>query len=294
MTRRARLVLNPIPWASRAWNKLPEIVNLLEEAGIRVDLTFTKITEGMTRSVAQAVQEGYSLIIAGGGDGTVSEVAAGLVGTGVPLGILPFGTFNNIAHSLGLPKDIAEAAATIARGHTIDIDAGAANGTYFFEAMGMGLDASLFPIGEEIKGGRYEKVLEGAARFLRHRKAEFTLILDENEINLRSPMIVVANGPYYGSGFTVAPSANLTDGLLDVVTFDCSKVEITRHFALSARRREHKEICVSSFQTREVTILPKLPLPAHVDGKPLAGTSVTCRVIPAALRVIVPDRPGPR
>ena len=294
MTRRARLILNPIPWASRAWSKLPEIMNVLEEAEIRVDLTFTKLDEAMPRAVEQAVQDGYSLIIAGGGDGTVSEVAAGLVGTSIPLGILPFGTYNNIAHSLGLPLDIVAAASNVARGHTMDIDVCVANGTYFFEAMGVGLDAALFPIGEEIKGGHYERVLQGTAKFLRHRKAAFTLLFDENELNVRSPMIVVANGPYYGPGFTVAPGASLTDGMLDVVTFACSKVEIARHFALSARHREHQEICVLTYQTREVTILPKLPLPAHADGKPLASTPVTCRVIPGALRVIVPDAPGRR
>lgn len=288
MIRRARLILNPIPWGRRSWSKLPETINLLEEANIRVDLTFTKLTEAITQSLSQAVQEGYDLVIAGGGDGTVSEVAAGLVGTGIPLGILPFGTFNNIAHSLSIPLDLIEAARNIARSHTMDIDVGVVNGIYFFEAVGVGLDASLFPIGEDIKEGHYEKVLQGAVRFLRYRKAEITLILDGDEMKLRSPMAVVANGPYYGAGFTVAPQASLTDGIFEVVFFECSKVEVARHFALSAQNREHEEPCVSTLQAREITILSPLSLPAHADGRPIGNVPLTCRVVPKYLRVIVP------
>ncbi|MBI4319896.1 MAG: diacylglycerol kinase family lipid kinase [Chloroflexi bacterium] len=305
--QRARLILNPIPWAQRAWNKLPEVVNLLEEAGIRVDLSFTKITEALTLSVRQAVEEGYSLVIVGGGDGTVSEVAGGLVGTGMPLGILPFGTFNNVAHSLGLPLDLAEAASNIAQANTVDIDVGVVGrrsftpsqfegvrDTFFFEAAGVGLDASVFPIGEEIKGGHYEKVLEGAMKFLGHRKANFTLVLDGKQVKVRSPMVVVANGPYYGAGFTVAPQADLSDGTLDVICFDCSKTEMVRQFALSARNRSHTELCLLPYRAREITIVPELPLPAHADGKPIGNAPITCRVLPRALRVIVPPgrRPG--
>ena len=108
--RRARLILNPISWGHHEWSKLPEITDLLGEVGIRLDLAFTRKAEPVTDVVEMAVHEGYDLVIAGGGDGTVGEVATGLVGTGVPLGILPLGTFNNIAHSLGLPLDAHQAA----------------------------------------------------------------------------------------------------------------------------------------------------------------------------------------
>jgi diacylglycerol kinase (ATP) len=206
----------------------------------------------------------------------------------VPLGILPFGTFNNIAHSLGLPLELVLAAEVIAAGKTRDIDVGLANDTYFFEAAGVGLDASLFPIGEEIKGGHYEKLLQGAAALLGHHKVRFSLKVDDSELELNCPMIVIANGPYYGAGFTVAPQASLDDGMLDIVTFDCTKVEIARHFALSARNREHEEVCIMSFRAKEITLTPELDLAAHADGKPLGNVPLTCRVLPKALKVLVP------
>ncbi|MBI2907200.1 MAG: diacylglycerol kinase family lipid kinase [Chloroflexi bacterium] len=288
MSRRAKLILNPIPWAQRAWSKLPEMVNLLEDADIHADLTFTKMNETMTKTVEQAAGDGYDLVIAGGGDGTVSEVAAGLVGTGVPLGILPFGTYNNIAHSLGIPLDLSEAAYRVARGRTIDIDVGVANGVYFFEAVGVGLDATLFPIGEEIKGGHYEKLAKAAMTFLRHRKADIELLTPKHRVRLRSPMVVVANGPYYGAGIQINPGADLSDGLLEVVTFECNKMEVALHFALNAQHRQYEQPCVVRLQVDEVKIDCSLPLPAHADGKPIGTCPVSCKLIPESLRVIVP------
>lgn len=273
---------------------LPEVINIFEEADIRADLTFTKITEQLTESVARAVEEGYDLVIVGGGDGTVSEVATGLVGTGMPLGILPFGTFNNVAHSLGISLELGEAARTIVQGSALAIDVGIANGKYFFEAAGVGLDASLFPIGEEIKGGHYEKVWQGANRFLRHHKAELTLVAGEYEVKLSTPLVVIANGPYYGAGFTIAPHASMTDGLLDVINFECNRIELVRQFAFSARNREHQEACIATFRTKEVTVQSTLGLPAHADGRPIGIVPVTIGVIPGALQVIVPSPPQDR
>lgn len=285
--RRARMILNPVPWSHRAWKLLPLITETLEDAGVRVDLSFTRLTESLPAMVSEAVQHGYDMIIAGGGDGTVSEVAAGLVGIGMPLGILPFGTYNNIAHSLDLPLDLKAATRLIAQGRTKQIDVGSVNGVPFFEAVGVGLDATLFPIGEDIKGGHYEKVLQGAIRFLRYRQADFTITLDKRQISLRSSLVVVANGPYYGAGIKIAPHASLSDGKLDVITFDCNKVELARHFALSARRREHEEYCVYMERSSQVIVESPLPLPAHADGKPMAGVPVNCTVLPGALSVIV-------
>ncbi|MDO8670779.1 MAG: diacylglycerol kinase family lipid kinase [Dehalococcoidia bacterium] len=288
MVRKARLVLNPIPWSRKAWRRLPEIIGILEESGIRADLTFTKLTGYVAELVARAVEDGYDLVIVGGGDGTVGEVATGLVGTGITLGILPFGTFNNVAHSLGVSLDLDEAARSIARGKTLDIDVGVANGTYFFEAAGVGLDASLFPIGEEIKGGHYRKLLGGANRFLRQAKAEIKVAGEGFAVDLHTPLVVVANGPYYGAGFTVAPRANLTDGMLDVINFECTRVELARQFTLSSGNRLHEESCVATFRAGALTITSSLDLPAHADGRPIGTVPVTCSVLPGALRVIVP------
>jgi hypothetical protein len=112
---------------------------------------------------ANAVAAGVEKVLVVGGDGTVSEVARELVYKPGTLGILPIGTFNNIARSIGVPADLPVATNIIATGHESKIDVGLANDThYFFEAAGAGLDATLFTVGEEIKSGRWTRIVQAA------------------------------------------------------------------------------------------------------------------------------------
>ena len=160
--RRVRLIMNPVSGDDQPnLMKLPDIIAAMEAAGIRADLAFTSPDESPTCIAQRAVAEGYDMVVVGGGDGTVAEVAKGLIQTPVPLGILPIGTYNNIARSLNLPTDIAEACQVLAQGKIQQIDVGQANQEhYFFEAAGVGLDAALFPLGEAIKGGRWGRMLQ--------------------------------------------------------------------------------------------------------------------------------------
>lgn len=288
--RRAWLILNPIPWERRVKDGLAPLMSTLEAGGIRCELSFTKMTHTMTKTVAAAVREGYDLVVAGGGDGTVSEVASALVGTGIPLGIIPCGTFNNIASSLGIAENLGEAAALIVAGKTRDIDTGLANRDYFFEASGVGLDASLFPIGEEIKGGRYHRVFQAARRFLGYSVVEMRITLDGGtEIRANSPLVVVANGPYYGSAFNIAPEAQLDDGVFSVVVFEtCTRFDVAGYLAATAQRRQSSLPCISTYKASSVEVSAEASIPAHADGKPIGTTPVTFRTIPKGLRVIVP------
>lgn len=291
MKLRARVILNPIPWEKHVRDGLAPLLSTLEDGGIRCDVSFTRMTEAMTESVAQAVHERYDLVIAGGGDGTISEVASGLVGTGIPLGIIPCGTFNNIATSLGLPpRDHHRAATIILAGKTRDIDVGKVNGYYFFEAAGVGLDASIFPIGEEIKGGHYYKLFEASRRFLMYHPAEMSIVLDNTrEVTVQAPMVVVANGPYYGSAFNIAPEAVMDDGVFSVVIFEtCTRLEVARYFAATSGRRKSSLPCISTYRASQVEIKSDTPLPAHADGRPIGTAPLSLQTIHKRLRVIVP------
>lgn len=149
--KHVRLILNP---SSANPMKLPDIIAAMEVADMRADLAFTSASESPTLIAQRAVEEGYDMVVVGGGDGTVSEIAKGLIHAPIPLGILPIGTYNNIARSLNLPTALAEACFVLGHGQIKSIDVGQANDEHhFFEAAGVGLDAALFPLGEEIKGG---------------------------------------------------------------------------------------------------------------------------------------------
>ena len=319
--KRARLIMNPVSGQDQPNPmKLPEIVAGMEAENIRADLAFTKPDESPAAIAQRAVEEGYDMVVVGGGDGTVSEVAKGLIHAPIPLGILPIGTYNNIAHSLNLPNDIAEACKVLAHGQIKSIDVGQANDEhYFFEAAGVGLDAALFPLGEEIKGGRWGRMIQAAQlamgyqpqrlciqfdrpisearkqsatkqRFGRRRR----LVSTRGELRLRALLVAIANGPYYGTGFTVAPDAIIDDGLLTVSVFrDFSKWELIRHFWSISKGQYHYSPKIETYHVAEVRLISKAKLPVHIDGHPLGELPVTLKSIKHALKVIVPTADTP-
>lgn len=313
--KRARLIMNPVSGDNQPNPmKLPDIVAAMESEDIRADLAFTKPDESPALIAQRAVEEGYDMVVVGGGDGTVSEVAKGLLHAPIPLGVVPIGTYNNIARSLNLPTDIAEACQVLAHGQIKSIDVGQANDEqYFFEAAGVGLDAALFPLGEEIKGGRWGRMLQAAQIAMGYEPQGLRIQLDrpisearsqpatrrrfmgrrvtsaQRELRLRALLVVIANGPYYGTGFTVAPDAIMDDGLLTVSVYrDFSKWELIRHFWSISRGQYHYSPKIETYCAAEVRLTSKAELPVHIDGHPLGNLPVRLKTIKHALKVIVP------
>lgn len=191
-----------------------------------------------TELARRAVEEARSLVIAAGGDGTVNEVAQGLAGSDTILGVMPLGTIMNVARTLWIPRDLALAARTLAEGKVLAMDMGKRGDSYFLEAAGVGLDAGLF--------GYFERMEEGASRLASVRAAfrfmrqlgtpRLTVEYDNGgRIEARAPMVSVANGPYVGAAYAIAPGARIDDGLLDVVVFRrTSTLRILLHLLLIA------------------------------------------------------------
>ncbi len=262
---------------------------------------------------ARARAAGCSWVAAAGGDGTIEAVASALMETDLPLGVIPVGTFNNFARSLGLPLDPREACAVIRAGQARPIDVGIANGKPFFECVGSGLDAALYPLGEEIKSGKFHRWADFFRKAFRYRRQSFVLTLDRpvneaitggvinesrhlarhlarktsREITLHALMLTVSNGPYFGMNFAVAPQQRMDDGLLTVNVFSrYSKLQLWWHFLSIAFGRH--EYCPKSvaFRVASVKISGPRRLPVHRDGSPekaLWPLDIACR--PGALSV---------
>src|SRR5881275_1090561 len=155
---RTILILNPVagntPIAEtqgiRETNE-EAILRGLRAYGIEPDVWYTTLEDAGEGLAKKAADEGAELVIAAGGDGTIHAVAAGLIERESTLGIIPMGTMNNLAHSLGIPSTLEEACAIIGKGESHAIDVGHINGQIFLEVAGAGLEAALFPAAEEIK-----------------------------------------------------------------------------------------------------------------------------------------------
>jgi diacylglycerol kinase (ATP) len=314
--RRACLLVNPASGkgseAKAQGNAHEKIWSELRRAGIWAELVETQPDVPPGEIASRAAKEGFAMVIASGGDGTVGATAKGLVGTDCPLGILPMGTYNNFARSLRLPHDLRAACQVLARGRTRRVDVGEANGHYFLEAAGVGIDASLFPLGEEIKSGRWIRLWQALKLAYQAEPSRIHFELDlplseayqdgarnrggsqpfaageqKRALDFSAFLLIVANTRYYGSGFTVAPNAIMDDGLMNVRIFrNFSKGELLKHFWSISRRRYAYSPKIDTFTAREVHITAKSDLPFHVDGYPVGKLPLKIKCLRRALRVL--------
>jgi len=248
-----------------------------------------------------------------GGDGTVESMASSLLDSGIPMGIIPAGTYNNFARSLHLPLDPIKACEVIRNGTHRPVDVGFANGRPFFECLGTGLDAALYPLGETIKSGRRLLWWDLFRQAYRYPRQSLTIELDRpvcqalvpgtsneshrlvhelkhkssNQITVSALMLVVSNGPYFGMNFNIAPEERMDDGLLTVTLFSrYSKWDLWWRFFSVAYTR--KRYCPRSIAFRVANLRVSGPevLPVHLDGssqRDIWPISISC--LPQALHV---------
>jgi diacylglycerol kinase (ATP) len=281
-----------------------ELRQVLAADGLEVTLQTLGEEDDPGALAAQAVRNGCDVAVAGG-DGTVRPVAAALVGSDATLGVIPRGSWNNIARGWGLPAAELDAAAVIHGGTAQLVDVGLAwhpaadaagsqanvepprDAIAFFEAAGAGLDAAGF--GAAAVGTRYGtwRAMAAAWRALRRRRTRMVLTIDGRQMRTGAPAITACNGPYYGLGFALAPEADPSDGLLDLVVFSgMSTLDIVRHYLAVARNRPRHEPRVQRVRARSIGVAgQRRTLPAHADGESIGITPVIFAVRAGALRV---------
>lgn len=275
--------------------QLPRVLEALKRVGIDVDVR-VKYKKSIARKDARrAAKAGYRLVIAAGGDGTVGAVARGLIGTSATLGILPLGTNNNTATTLGVPSDLNEACALLAAGAARWIDVGRVRPTghkaaTFLEMAFVGLPAVLTEAGQHVEKGRWDAMREALPSALTMEPTLTRVVLDDSrpEHLVRTLFVVIANGPRAGAGLTVVPRARLDDGMLDVHVFEDQDQR-----ALAARLIEARgsvgdvEHAARRAQARRVRIEAVRPLPIVADSKPVGTTPATFDLYSHAVRVVV-------
>ena len=221
------------------------------------------------------------------------------------LGIVPFGSWNNIARGCGIPQEPSAALAAVMAGAMREVDVGLAwhrrrtnrnrrrthpsDATAFFEAAGVGLDAAGF--GAANAGERHGtwSALRHGWQALRRRRTPMRLTVDGRRLRTAALAVTVCNGPYHGLGFAVAPDADPADGLLDLVVFSgMSRFDVIRHYLAVARGRPRREPRMRYLIARRIRVDSARPLPVHADGEPLGTTPIAFAVRPGALRIFAP------
>lgn len=297
-----KLIANPgAGKASDAETNLKLVTGYLEKNGLKVDVALAKPKEKATPLAEQAVKDGYKTVIAMGGDGTIEAVMRGMIGSKVRLGIVPAGTENNIAWSLGIPKDLEEACALIASDHTLKLDMGQVTTRkgkkfIFFEMATIGLSAAVYPDANKAAGGKLASLKTAAMTFIHQetRPKVFLTLDDESKVEVETMLVMVSNTPVFGKKFKVAPNASLQDGLLDISVYpDFGKVELIRYYAAVMDGGYSGDGKVEHYQARKMKIKTSPKQDVMADGIELGKGTVTIKVRKAALRVITAEKnPG--
>jgi diacylglycerol kinase (ATP) len=264
------------------------LADALRSRGLLVQLHILRESDDPAEIARSAAED----VVVAGGDGTVGLVAEVLVGGDRTLGIVPTGSWNNIARGLGIPLELEPALDVIGRGEVARVDSGlashdGADPRAFFEAAGVGLDAAGF--GAVELGGRagWRFAIRAAWRALRRRRTRMLIEVDGREMRRWAPAVTVCIGPYHGLGFALVTEADPADGLLDIAIFSgMSELEVVRHFLRVARGRPWREPRIEVLQGKRVTVRGEhRVLPAHADGRVIGITPVTFEVQPGSLRV---------
>jgi len=242
----------------------------------------------------QAVEDGATLVIAAGGDGTVRAVAEALTGTGVALGVLPLGTGNLLARNLGLPVDRDKAIETALAGRDRTIDVGRLeDGTVFVIMAGAGFDAAMMreaPEGLKSAVG-WPAYLVGGARSLRRDRMSFQLRLDDGSpLAGRARTVLIGNMGKLQGGLELLPDAEPDDGCLDVVVVaPRSAVDWAVLIGRAVVRRRHTDHRMQTYRARRIDLRLHRVQPRQVDGDLIdPGLRLVAEVEPGALVVRVP------
>lgn len=278
------IILNPSARSQRAQALTEELSRLAPDASIR-------LTEGpgaARRLATAAAMEGFQKVVAAGGDGTVNEVANGLVGTRAALGVLPVGTMNLFAKEHDLPESLAEAWSVVMDGTTREIDVAEANGQHFIQLAGVGFDAQVVKETTWESKCRYGPLsyVMSAAQIAWRRPPR--IVAEVNGVEHTGSFVIIGNGRYYGTRLNVFPKAKPDDGLLDVLIFKhLSYLDIARYVG-AALIGQHTQLSdVEYLQTPEIKIRGDEAVPVELDGDLCGNLPATFRVT-GRLRVCVP------
>jgi diacylglycerol kinase (ATP) len=292
--KHARLIFNPSSGRDDENNavRLAQVVSSLRAHGIEAHVGLKTSGRAARELARRAVHSGHPLVVVAGGDGTIAEVASQLVDSTTVLGIVPIGTMNNLARSLGVPLGIDDACALIGMGTTRHIDVGRviSNGStqaeYFVECAGVGLSAIGALAGQAFEK-RHWRIIPRALRKLFEAKLGTILVeMDGIAVEASSRIVTVSNAPLMGNNMLAAPGAKMDDGLLDVQIYDgMGDAALVRHFAAASSGSPD---ALKTYRARNIRITADEPVLTNSDTSITRQRHVVeIEIVPKALSMIV-------
>lgn len=294
--KRVKLIFNPFSGANRESPvQLMDVIKEMQAWKLVPEPYLTEPDSDLAGVVQAAIAQGIHMIVVCGGDGTVSAVARAMIDTNANLGIIPTGTQNNIAFSLGIPIDIPAAIAILRTGKRLKIDLGIATcggiSTPFLEVCSIGLFSALFESGDKIQHGNITRIGDFLSTLTTSPPSEIHLLLnDKHEIKNIGHVVLVSNMPYVGRHYQVGYQGSFRDGLLDVLfCCDISKRDLLVGYLLKVPGMTLEDSRIMNFRVHKVVIEAHPTMAVMADGISLGEGSVSIEIRRRALAVTLPD-----
>lgn len=267
---------------------------VFREAGIDWDVFITKDAGDAERLAREAAEAGVDAVVVYGGDGTVTEAAAGLVGTEVPLAILPGGTANAIALALGIPTDLEAAAALLASDELAlrQVDMGRIGDKHFLIAVGIGIPGELAENADREAKDRLGFLAYAFSSIQAVRTVEavqYTITVDGEQRQTQGVTCLIANGGNFGiPGLNLEQMIDMGDGLLDVLVIRRADVQAIVSLAASVVRQDERIAPLEHWRGRKIEVVAEPRQAIQADGEVLEPGPITAHLLPSAVRFVVP------
>ncbi len=290
------IIINPA--AGKKGPALSIINTFMKEAGIKWEALITHHVNDAIQFSKSAVKEGVDALAVYGGDGTLMEAISGLIGSEIPLVILPGGSANVMANELGIPTDLKEACALLSHGplRTKLIDVGQFNNRYFITGISIGFGADL------VKGANRESknkfgilayFFATAAALKKLKLSHYHIKIDENEYEVQGLTCLVNNAGNLGfTKISLDKNIDISDGLLDVVVVRKSNLSLFKLIVITLIKGERPDNfeLVEHWQGREISITSNRKQVIQCDGELLERIPSHIKIIPGAIKVLIPKK----
>lgn len=294
----AKLIANPgAGQVKKRASLMADVTQHMLDHGIQVDVALSHPIREATRAARKAVRKGYDIILAMGGDGTLGAVMRGMVGEKPRLGIIPAGTSNDFALSLGIPEDIKQACEVITAGRTRKLDLGRlrTNKTErfdFFMVTTVGIISTVYPLLKNLPEGEYSHIGHALKTLFKFNSTPtvFLTLDDQPEIKVETMLVTITNTPLIGLHNLIAPDASLQDGLLDIAVYPgFSKAELFAYFAKTAGEKNSGDEKVQRYRASKIKIKTSPKLDIAAEGLLMGKGKAWIKALPGAIRVFVPE-----
>lgn len=294
MAKKINIIINPA--SGQPEPVLHTLNSVFHPAGVEWNVFLTRQSGDALRFASQAVEAGVDIVASYGGDGTVMEVAQGVMGSDIPMAVLPGGTANLVSVELGIPRKLAKAASLIAGdSYTVQkVDMGKVNQDYFLLRVGMGIAAEKVKIADRAMKDRFgiaAYTIAGIQAIFSSKPVKFRITLDGEFIETEGVTCLIDNAGNMGrQDLKPAKQVDMTDGLLDLLILTDVGLKSTATLAASIAGKETSPEKLLHWQASSIKIETDPLVDVNVDGEMLGQSPLNIEVMPGVVNVITPSK----